>query len=130
MAAGRDGRRCHAPGNRRGVGATNHCMHGGGTSIEELLDWRPYDYYTFRNTVQTPMGPISYVATTELEPTPSGTTIHERYAAPQTDQERAVVEQMKPWLDDVLDQSFTRLTQLLEEEVGRLESVDGRPGRS
>ncbi|MGW5240302.1 DUF2652 domain-containing protein [Monashia sp. NPDC004114] len=114
-----------APGNRRGVGATNHCMHGGGASIEELLDWRPYDYYTYRNTVPTPMGPISFVATTELEPTPSGTTIHERYAAPETDQERAVVEQMRPWLDDVLGQSFTRLTQLLDEELDHQGRIAG-----
>jgi len=113
-----------APGNRRGVGATNHCMHGGGASIEKLLDWRPYDYFTFQNTVQTPMGPISYVATTELEPTSSGTTIHERYAAPQTDHERAVVEQMRPWLDDVLSKSFTRLTQLLDEELDHLARID------
>jgi hypothetical protein len=114
-----------ALGNRRGVGATNHCMHGGGSSIEELLDWRPYDYFTFRNTVQTPMGAISYVATTELEPTSSGTTIHERYAAPQTDQERAVVEQMRPWLDDVLDKSFTRLTQLLDEQLDHQGRTNG-----
>ena len=47
-----------ATGNRRGVGATNHCMHGENASIEELLDWRPYDYFTYRNTVPTPSGPM------------------------------------------------------------------------
>jgi hypothetical protein len=114
-----------APGNRRGVGATNHCMHGGGSSIEELLDWRPYDYYTFQNTVQTPMGSVSYVATTELEPTSSGTTIHQRYAAPQTEQQRAVVEQMRPWLDDVLGKSFIRLTELLDAEIDHDGRVSG-----
>jgi hypothetical protein len=33
-----------ATGNRRGVGATNHCMHGKSAVVEEILDWRPYDY--------------------------------------------------------------------------------------
>ena len=41
-------------------------MHGKDTSIEELLDWRPYDYFTYRNTVPTP-GPIRFLVTTEFE---------------------------------------------------------------
>lgn len=28
-------------GGRRGVGSENHCMHGEGLVIEEILDWRP-----------------------------------------------------------------------------------------
>jgi Protein of unknown function (DUF2652)/Polyketide cyclase / dehydrase and lipid transport len=106
-----------ATGNRRGVGATNHCLHGADASIEELLDWRPYDYFTYRNTVPTPMGPTTFIATTELEPTSSGTILHLRFAAPQTVEERAIVEQMKPWLDETLGKSFTRLIQRLEEEL-------------
>src|SRR5437867_5132678 len=35
-------------GGRRGVGSTNHCMHGKEAIIEDILDWRPYDYYTVR----------------------------------------------------------------------------------
>jgi len=66
-----------ATGNRRGVGATNHCMHGEGASIEELLDWRPYDYFTFRNTIPTPNGAIRMLETTEFEPTPDGTVVRE-----------------------------------------------------
>jgi hypothetical protein len=31
---------------RRGVGTTNHCMHGKDAVIEEILDWRPYHYLT------------------------------------------------------------------------------------
>ncbi len=50
-----------ATGNRRGVGATNHCMHGDGTIIEEVLDWRPYDYFTYRNTISTAMGPLHFL---------------------------------------------------------------------
>ena len=57
-----------ATGNRRGVGATNHCLHGADASIEELVDWRPYDYFTFRNTIPTPNGPIRMLETTEFDP--------------------------------------------------------------
>ncbi len=37
------------PQGRTGIGAVNHCAHGKnfeGTSIEEILDWRPFEYYT------------------------------------------------------------------------------------
>ena len=35
-----------AQSGRRGVGTTNHCMHGAHAIIEEVLDWRPFDYLT------------------------------------------------------------------------------------
>ena len=79
---GMTGVACEAPGNRRGVGAVNHCMHGKNASVEELLDWRPYDYFTLRNTVPTPLGTIRFLQTTEFEPTPDGTIIHMRSAPP------------------------------------------------
>jgi Protein of unknown function (DUF2652)/Polyketide cyclase / dehydrase and lipid transport len=108
-----------ATGNRRGVGATNHCMHGKDSSIEELVDWRPYDYFTYRNTVPTPMGPVRFLATTEFEPTPGGTIIHQRFAAPKTPKERAVMEQLTSWIDEALRTSTTLLTEHLDEELER-----------
>jgi hypothetical protein len=27
-------------------GSKNHCAHGKGTIIEDILDWRPFDYYS------------------------------------------------------------------------------------
>ena len=73
-----------SPGNRRSVGATIHCMHGTDAAIEEILDWRPYDYWSNRSTINTPAGPIHMLNTVELEPTVTGTTIHFRYAAPRS----------------------------------------------
>ena len=35
-------------GGRRGVGTTNHCVHGKDAIVEEILDWRPYDYLTLK----------------------------------------------------------------------------------
>ena len=108
-----------ATGNRRGVGATNHCMHGKDASIEELLDWRPYDYFTYRNTLPTPMGPVRFLATTEFEPTPSGTIIHQRFAAPKTATERTIMEQLTSWIDEALRTSTILLTRHLDEELER-----------
>ena len=79
-----------APGGRRTVGATNHCAHGAaGGVLEEILDWRPYDYLTDRGTHTTPSGPVRMLETIEFEPTATGTTVHFRYAAPVTAKERA-----------------------------------------
>jgi hypothetical protein len=108
-----------ATGNRRGVGATNHCMHGQGASIEEILDWRPYDYFTYRNTVPTALGPVRFIATTEFEPTPGGTILHQRFAAPETPRERAIMDQIASWVGEALRTSATRLTEQLDEELER-----------
>ena len=48
------------PGGRAGPGATNHCALS--DFIEEVLDWRPFDYYT----VQLRYGPLRVHVTGEL----------------------------------------------------------------
>src|SRR5438477_1447063 len=72
-----------ATGGRRGPGSANHCMHGKDAVIEEILDWRPYDYVTDRTILATPDGPLKLLHTIELEPGSAGTTVHMRYAAPK-----------------------------------------------
>jgi hypothetical protein len=111
-----------ATGNRRGVGTTNHCMHGENATIEELLDWRPYDYFTNRTTIPTPLGPVRFLATTEFEPTSDGTILHQRFAAPRTPKERAIMEELTTWLDNAVRTSTTRLAEQLDEELERRRS--------
>jgi class 3 adenylate cyclase len=77
-----------AAGGRRGLGSSNHCMHGKDAVVEEILDWRPYDYVTDLTIVDTPAGPVRFPHTIELEPVPDGTLIHLRFAAPRTKRER------------------------------------------
>lgn len=48
----------------RGVGTTNHCVHGDFTAEEEILDWKPFQYYSDR----TRFPPGSALFTTELTP--------------------------------------------------------------
>jgi hypothetical protein len=116
-----------ATGNRRGVGATNHCMHGEGASVEELLDWRPYDYFTFRNTIRTPNGAIRMLETTEFEPTPDGTIVRLRFAVPNSPKERALMRQMESFLDQAIGASGVLLAEQLEAELERrrVEGVEG-----
>jgi len=94
-------------------------MHGKSAVVEEILDWRPYDYFTSRGTLPTPMGSVRFLATTEFEPTPGGTILHQRFAAPKTLKERAIMEQMLPWIAEAVRTSTTHLTELLDEELER-----------
>src|SRR3954465_1759008 len=85
-----------ADGGRRGPGSANHCMHGKQAVIEEILDWRPYDYVTDRTPPETPTGPIKLLHPVEFEPTTQGTTIHFRYAAPRTKREKELMTVIGP----------------------------------
>ena len=44
---------------RRGIGTTNHCMHGKDVIVEEILDWRPTDYLTLRTTLPNGFSAVS-----------------------------------------------------------------------
>ncbi len=106
-----------ATGNRRGVGATNHCMHGKDAVVEEILDWRPFDYYSERSTIPTPAGSLKMLTTVELEPTADGTIVYMRYAAPKTAKERAILEQLAPMFDGLFAESRRQLTAQLDAEL-------------
>ena len=108
-----------SPGNRRGVGATLHCMHGSEAIIEEILDWRPYDYWSNRSTINTPAGPIHMLNTVELEPTATGTTIHFRYAAPKVARERAILEAALPAYGEIFEASSASIVSQLEAELAQ-----------
>jgi uncharacterized protein YndB with AHSA1/START domain len=61
---------------RRGTGTRNHCVHGKDVVLEEVLDWRPFDYFTIER--RTPMPLLKPVRVTyELEDTPEGTRVTE-----------------------------------------------------
>jgi hypothetical protein len=106
-----------AKGNRRGVGATNHCMHGKDAIIEEILDWRPYDYLTERSTMGTPAGQVKFLTTIELEPTADGTIIHTRFGAPRAARDRKILEPMMPMFAQIFAISDRNLLAQLEATV-------------
>ncbi len=66
-----DSIRQSSPSKRRGPGTTTHCAHGRSVILEEILDWRPFHYYTARITMPM-IGPV--VFTTEFVPLEDGTT--------------------------------------------------------
>ena len=105
---------------RRGVGMVNHCVHGEGATLEEVLDWRPFEYSTLRSTMP---GGAAFVSTTELTPTPDGTHILIRFQRPPSARERAAMESMGPMLLDLYQQSLRRLQEVVESDVAESASA-------
>lgn len=106
-----------ASGGRRGIGSANHCMHGPDSVVEEILDWRPYDYVTDRTVVETPQGPLRLLHTIEFEPDTEGTVIHYRFAGPDNPEERELADHVGKAYGDALRASIPTLVAQLEEEL-------------
>jgi uncharacterized protein YndB with AHSA1/START domain len=70
-------------GGRRGVGTVNHCMHGEKAIIEEILDWRPYDYLTLTTLVPMPDAPKIPMSYAFTEQEGGGTRVEIRLAKPK-----------------------------------------------
>ena len=102
-------------GGRRGPGSSNHCMHGKDAVVEEILDWRPYDYVTDRTVLATPGGLVKLLHTIELEPRPDGTTVHFRYAPPKTKREQVLMGGIGNAYGEALEASFPSLVAQLDE---------------
>lgn len=62
-------------GGRRCTGTTSYCVDGRAAVYEEILDWRPFDYFTESRTLQ---GATKLVLTTQLEATDDGTCVKTR----------------------------------------------------
>jgi uncharacterized protein YndB with AHSA1/START domain len=114
-----------ATGGRRGPGSANHCMHGRDAVVEEILDWRPFDYVTDRTVLDTPGGPTKVLHTIEFEPVRDGTVIHYRFAAPRTKREQGLMEHIGPAYGAALQSAVPALVAQLEAERATREADRG-----
>jgi hypothetical protein len=114
-----------ATGGRRGPGSANHCMHGKDAVIEEILDWRPYDYVTDRTILDTPGGPVKVLHTIELEPLTTGTLIHLRFGAPKTKREMEAMKVIGPAYGQALESGIPSLIAQLHAEMAARDADRG-----
>lgn len=119
-------------GGRRGAGSVNHCMHGAEAMIEQILDWRPFDYFTETASVPPTMGGFKFTCTYELEPTATGTIMHFRMAKPKKASDRQALEQSGPYMAQQLAAGLEVLkaqaAELLESDrADRVEPEIPRP---
>lgn len=103
---------------RRGTGTVNHCMHGKDAIIEELLDWRPFDYFTLSTLLPVPGAP-KIVMTRALEERPDGSChVEFRVAKPEAKSK------------DFVDQATARFVKNMEGAFAKLRPLVERPPAS
>ncbi len=61
------------PKGRTNAGATNHCAHGKGSALEIILDWKPFEYYTYESGSK----PIFLISTLKLVENENGTKLYQ-----------------------------------------------------
>jgi len=63
------------PQGRPGIGSSNHCAHGKSVSIEVMVDWHPFEYYTAHSFEN---GKHTFTETMRFEAMPDGgTRVHD-----------------------------------------------------
>jgi hypothetical protein len=67
-----------SPGGRRGVGTVSQCVTGRLATLEEIVDWQPFEHVGWRIVVPD-LGPVG--ATADLEAVDGGTQLHVRWSA-------------------------------------------------
>lgn len=98
---------------RRGPGTVNHCAHGSEVVVEEVLDWRPFDYFTVRFV---PAGfPID--ETVEFIPVDGGTRVTLRQKIPRSKKAREAWSMMREQYQAMMREAFASLAALLAQEA-------------
>ena len=98
---------------RRGVGTTNHCMHGPHAIIEEILDWRPFDYLTLTTLLPAPGAPKILMSYVFVESAPGSTHIEIRIARAKP-KDTAFLEHVVEEFRKHITDEFATLRPMLE----------------
>ncbi len=94
------------PVGRRGVGTVNHCIHGKDAIIEEVLDWQPNDYVTYRSLLPAP-GVPKLANTFAFEDLGDGRTrMTAVFGRPRSAKDRAIAEGLVPQLDVMIERGL------------------------
>jgi uncharacterized protein YndB with AHSA1/START domain len=112
---------------RRGVGTVNHCIHGQDAVVEEVLDWRPYDYVTYRS--QLPIAGVPPIVNSFVfEPDGGGgTRLELRFGRPRSAKHRAILEPLLPGLDQSVEHGLAALQSAIEADSAARQADGGAP---
>jgi len=98
---------------RRGIGTTNHCMHGPHAIIEEVLDWRPFDYLTISTLLPIPDAPKVFLTYAFLESAGGCTHVEIRVAKPKP-KDRAFLEKVGAEFQKTITSEIATLRLMIE----------------
>ncbi|MFL6798263.1 MAG: DUF2652 domain-containing protein [Xanthobacteraceae bacterium] len=113
---------------RRGVGSTNHCMHGKDAIIEEMLDWRPFDYITVSAVLPIPGAP-KLVMTRAVREQANGVARLEMRLAKPKPKDMAFVDQFAPKFGERMTKATETLRRVLQEQQTSMTVIDEPPLR-
>jgi Protein of unknown function (DUF2652)/Polyketide cyclase / dehydrase and lipid transport len=108
---------------RRGVGTQIHCMHGKDAIIEELLDWRPFDYFTLSALLPMPGAP-KVVMTRALQDLPNGATHLEMRIAKPKPKDRVFFDQIATKFKEDVTKAIESLRRILEGQQTSVAVID------
>jgi len=114
---------------RRGVGSKVHCMHGKDAVVEELLDWRPFDYFTMSALLPIPGAP-KVVMTRAVSDLPNGGTHLEMRIAKPKAKDKAFIDQAGAKFVEDVTKAVGNLRQLLEGRQTPAAVIDEPPLRA
>ncbi len=98
----------YSPNGRRGAGTTNHCMHGADAIVEEIVDWRPFEYWTTANVFPVPGSP-KILMSDEFEELPGGRTRVVTRVARGTAKTRAFLEGARETFEHAVETATAEL---------------------
>ena len=102
---------------RRGVGTTNHCVHGKDVIIEEVLDWRPFDHLTLTTLLPMPGAPKVLMTYVFKDNAGGGTHIEIRVAKPKP-KDMAFLAKVGPPFQEHITHEVAALRLILEAQNG------------
>jgi uncharacterized protein YndB with AHSA1/START domain len=111
---------------RRGVGTENHCMHGEHAIIEEVVDWRPPDYFTISILLPVPGAP-RIVMTRALEEGADGTTRIEMRVAKPKPKDKDFVDQAGANFAKKMIPAIEQLRRELDEQRTPIAAIEEPP---
>lgn len=123
---GSDEVREFAQGGRRGVATTNHCMHGAHVIMEEVVDWRPYDYLTLTTLLPVPGAPKILMTYAFAEREGDKTLVEIRIAKPKP-KDRAFIAHVGEEFEKTIASEIDALRLILEARGGGPADEPTRP---
>jgi uncharacterized protein YndB with AHSA1/START domain len=114
---------------RRGAGTVNHCIHGKDAIVEEVLDWRPFDYVTYRSQLPMPNIP-KLLNTFALEDLGDGRTkLEMRFGRPRSAKDRAIAAMVLPMVDHSVQAGLAALRPLIEADAIQRAAAEAEAAR-
>ena len=108
---------------RRGIGTENHCMHGKDAIVEEVLDWRPSDFFTV-STLLPISGAPKIMLTHAFQDGKNGATHIEMRVAKPRPKDKAFVDQAAAKFKENITKAIGKLQLMLQEQQAPVAVID------